>query len=185
MCAFFTDYTVLQEQEKRQWQSFLHRKDECGMCEQSGVTISFCEECECFLCGYCSGAHQRMKVFTSHHVTSLSSPEFQTIMPKSKPVTCQIHPDCYVSFFCATCSQLICNECVATSKDPVKSADIDTFPSSSINNHVIHQSHVLHTLSEDSLISLQAELEQLLTSADNQTEELQKKVLLIESMEKN
>ena len=114
MCAFLADYTVIQEQEKRQWQSLLEKKSRCGVCEHDGVTVSFCEDCESFLCSYCAGAHRRMKVFSSHRVSSLSSPEFQNIKPKPKPVTCQIHPECSVSFYCATCCQLICNECVAT-----------------------------------------------------------------------
>ena len=185
VCGLLTDYTVVQEQEKRQWQSLLQRKDACGMCEQSGVTISFCEECECFLCSYCADAHQRMKIFNSHHVSSLSSPEFPNIKPKPKPVACQIHPDHCVSFYCATCCQLICNKCVATPTNAVtvKSAEPETFPSSSTttdNKVVRHQSHVLHTLSDDSLISLQAELDQLLTSASKQIEQSQEEVISIE-----
>ena len=181
MRAFLADYTVIQEQEKRQWQSLLEKKSRCGVCEHDGVTVSFCEDCESFLCSYCAGAHRRMKVFIGHHVSSLSSPEFQNIKPKPKPVTCQIHPNCSVSFYCATCCQLICNECVAT-KGTI-SSDKEMGATATISDN--HQSHVLHTLSDESLQSLEGKLSQLLTTVSEQKEESQKKLLSIESVEKN
>ena len=182
MHGLLADYTILQEQEKRQWQSVLQKKNRCGVCEHDGVTVSFCEDCESFLCSSCAGAHRRMKVFSNHRVSSLSSPEFQNIKPKPKPVICQIHPDCYVSFYCATCCQLICNECVAT-KGIVSSDHDDLEPVTTANDH--HRSHILHTLSDDSLLSLEGKLNQLLTSVSEQKEESQRKLLSIESVEKN
>ena len=179
--VFLADYTVIQEQEKRQWQSLLEKKSRCGVCEHDGVTVSFCEDCESFLCSYCAGAHRRMKVFSSHHVSSLSSPEFQNIKPKPKPVTCQIHPDCSVSFYCATCCQLICNECVATKGTVGDDKEMGATATVSDN----HQSHVLHTLSDESLQSLEGKLSQLLTTVSEQKEESQKKLLSVESVEKN
>ena len=134
--ALLTDYTVLQEQEKRQWQSVL-QKNKCGVCEHDGVTVSFCEDCESFLCSYCAEAHRRMKVFSSHQVSSLSSLKSQRIKPKPKPITCQIHPDYYVSFYCDTCCELICHKCVAT-KGTVSSNKDRIVPTTTDN----HQSHV-------------------------------------------
>ena len=131
--ALLADYTVIQEQEKCQWQSVLEKKNRCGVCEHDGVTVSFCEDCESFLCSYCAGAHRRMKVFSSHHVISLSSSEFPNIKPKPKPVACQIHPDHYVSFYCATCCQLVCNECVAT-KGAINS-DKEIASTTTVNDH--------------------------------------------------
>ena len=166
--ALLTDYTVIQEQEKCQWKSLLQRNETCGMCEQSGVTVSFCEDCESFLCSYCAEAHRRMKIFNSHRVSSLSSPEFQNIELKPKPVTCQIHPDCCVSFYCATCCQLICNECVATEGTE------ETFPTTTANDQVhkvVHQSHMLHTLTENRLTSLEGKLCQLLISVGTRKQE--------------
>ena len=180
VCAFLADYTVIQEQENRQWQGVLQKRNKCGVCEHDGVTVSFCEDCESFLCNYCAGAHRRMKMFSSHQVSSLSSLELQKVKPKPKPVTCQIHPDCCVSFYCATCCQLICNECVATKR--TVSSDKEIGPTTTNNNH---QSHVLHILSEDSLMPLEGKLSQLLTSVSEQKEESQKKLLSIENVEKN
>ena len=184
--SLLADYTVIQEQEKCQFQkSLLQRKDTCGMCEQSGATIvSFCEDCESFLCSYCAGAHRRMKVFSSHHVTSLSSPEFHNIKLKSKPITCRIHPDFCVSFYCATCCQLICNECVATEETEKSTVPSTTASDKGPKVPVIHQSHVICTLTENRLTSLESKLCQLLTSVDTQKEKLQKDVLSVEDMEK-
>ena len=180
--SLLTNYMIIQEQERQQWKDLLQRKDVCGMCEQDGGTIvSFCEDCECFLCSYCAGAHRRMKVFSSHHVSALSSPEFQNIKPKPKPVTCQIHPDCSVSFYCATCCQLICNKCVATEEtEKIVSSTIasDQVPKG------VHQPHVLHMLTENHLTSLEDKLCQLLTSVGTQKEELQKDLISTEDMEK-
>ena len=180
--SLLTDYTVIQEQERQQWKDLLQRKDVCGMCEQDGGTIvSFCEDCESFLCSYCAGAHRRMKVFSGHHVSSLSSPEFQNIKPKLKPVTCQIHPECSVSFYCATCCQLICNECVAT--EGTEKIISSTIASDQVPKGV-HQSHVLHMLTENHLTSLEDKLCQLLTSVGTRKEELQKDLVSIEDVEK-
>ena len=178
--ALLADYTIIEEQEKRQWQVVLQKKNRCGVCEDDGVTVSFCEDCESFLCSYCAGAHKKMKVFSSHHVSSLSSPEFQNVKPKPKSVTCQIHPDCCVSFYCATCCQLICNECVATKGTVTVDKEIGL--TTTANSH---QSHVLHTLSEESLQSLEGKLSQLLTTVSDQKEESQKKLLSIERVEEN
>ena len=185
MYALLTDFTVVQEQEKRQWKNLLQKKNTCGVCENNGATVSFCEDCESFLCSYCAGAHKIMKVFKSHRVTSLSSPEFQNIKPKSKPVACQIHPDHCLSFYCATCSQLICNECVATKGTVKVDEEIAPSRSTTADNQVVHQSHVLHTLSHDSLTSLEGKLHQLLTSVGKQKEELQKELDSVESQEKS
>ena len=182
--ALLADYTVIQEQEKLQWQSVLKKKSKCGVCEHDGMTVSFCEDCESFLCSYCAGAHRRMKVFSNHHVSSLSSPEFQNVKPKPKPIACQIHPDYCVSFYCATCCQLICNECVAT-KGSAKVMDYDEEAAPTAIASSNHQSHVLHTLSEGSLMSLEEKLHQLLASVSKQKEESQKKLALIETVEKN
>ena len=151
------------------------------MCEQGGATVSFCGECESLLCSYCAGAHRRMKVFSSHQVSSLSSPELQTIKPKQKPIACQIHPDCCVSFYCATCCQLICNECVATEETE------ETYPTTTSSDQlhkVVHRSHVLHTLTESRLTSLEGKLCQLLISVGTQKEKLQKELVSVEDMEK-
>ena len=153
------------------------------MCDGSGVIVSFCEDCESFLCTYCSGAHGRMKIFSSHHTSSLSSPEFQHINPKPKPIACQIHPDCCVSFYCATCCQLICNDCVAT--EGVE----NTVPSTTVSDDsevhkVVHRSHILYTLTENRLASLEGKVCQLLTSVGTQKEKLQKDIVSTEGMEK-
>jgi hypothetical protein len=63
-------------------------------------------------------------------------------------------------------------------------SDKEMGPTATINSDN-HQSHVLHTLSEESLQSLEGKVSQLLTSLSEKKEESQKKLLSIESMEKN
>ena len=175
--AFLTDYTVVQEQEKRQWcHTFALMRNKCGECEQDGATVSFCEDCESFLCQYCAGAHKRMKVFSAHRLSTLSSSTEPTdilaCLPlKRKPITCTVHPENPTSFYCTTCSQLICNECVAVS-------NVD-----SSKTVTVHQSHVLYTLTDESLGTLSAKLNKLVTSMSSEIQESQEKLDLIEKVE--
>ena len=175
--AFLTDYSVVQDQEKRQWcRNFALNRNRCGECEQDGATVSFCEDCESFLCSYCAGAHKRMKAFSSHQLSSLpSSPNLLPHLPlKSKSVTCIVHPEKSASFYCATCSQLICNECVA-----VGSGDLD-FSKKTVT---IHRSHILYTVSDESLETLSAKLDKLIMSMSTDIKESQEKLDLIEKVE--
>ena len=150
--ALLTDFTVLQAFRIRKLAT---KRNSCGMCSSEGVRpVSFCEDCEEYLCGFCDSAHQRMKVFTDHSVVPLTKFNPESFIPKPKPCYCQQHPQNVVQFFCQTCNQLICGNCVVQSRN--------LFPKDS-NKHCMHTFTPLN----DGLKPMEKELEKLVNSADH------------------
>ena len=149
--AFLTDFTVLQAFRIRKLTT---KRNSCGMCSSEGVPpVSFCEECEEYLCGYCDGAHKRMKVFTEHSVVLLGDFKPESFIPKPKPYYCQQHPQNVVQFFCQTCNQLICGNCVVQSRNKFAQDG---------------SKHSMHTFTalNDGLKPMEEDLEKLVDSAD-------------------
>ena len=102
----------------------------------------------------CDGAHQRMKVFTEHSVVPLGEFKPESFIPKPKPYYCQQHPQNVVQFFCQTCNQLICGNCVVQSRNKFAQDG---------------SKHCMHTFTalNDGLKPMEAEIEKLVDSADH------------------
>ena len=167
--AFLTDFTVLQAFRIRRLTT---KRKSCGMCSGERVRpVSFCEECEEYLCGYCDGAHRRMKVFTDHSVVSLSKFKPESFIPKPKPCYCQQHPQNVVQFFCQTCNQLICGNCVAVSQTPFADG-------------VKHRKHTFITLS-DGLKPMETRLEELVDSSDHDRRQCESSLYSLGELEKH
>ena len=149
--AFLTDFTVLQAFRIRRLTT---KRKSCGMCSSEEVRpVSFCEECEEYLCRFCDRAHKRMKVFTEHSVVPVGEFKPESFIPKPKPYYCQQHPQNVVQFFCRTCNQLICGNCVADSQ-------------TGFVDGVKHRKHTFITL-RDGLKPMEKELEELVDSSDH------------------
>ena len=167
--AFLTDFTVLQAFRMRRLTT---KRNSCGMCSSEGVSpVSFCEECEEYLCGYCDGAHQRMKVFTEHSVVPLGEFKPESFIPKPKPYYCQQHPQNVVQFFCQTCNQLICGNCVVQSRN-IFAQD--------------GSKHCMHTFTalNDGLKPMEAEIEKLVDSADRDRRHYESRLNSLRELEK-
>ena len=150
--ALLTDFTVLQAFRIRKLAT---KRNSCGMCSSEGVRpVSFCEECEEYLCGFCDSAHKRMKVFTDHSVLPLGEFKPESFIPKPKPYYCQQHPQNVVQYFCQTCNQLICGNCVVQSQNLFAQDG---------NKHRMHTFTALN----DGLKPMEEELEKLGDSADH------------------
>ena len=166
--AFLTDFTVLQTFRIR---SLTTKSKSCGMCSGHDIPpVSFCEECEEYLCEYCNGAHKRMKVFTDHNIVALSEFKVESFNPKPKPYYCQQHPQNVVQFFCQTCNQLICGNCVVHSQS--------LFAVSSK-----HGTHTLTTLS-DGLKPMEEEVKKLIGLANRDRKQCESNLNSFEAIEK-
>jgi len=164
--AFLTDFTVLQTFRLRR---FATKRKYCGMCSGPDTApVSFCEECEEYLGEYCSGAHKRMKLFTDHNVVALSEFEPESFNPKPKPYYCQQHPQNVLQFFCQTCNQLICGNCVIRSRNRGDS---------------VHNTHIVTTLS-NSLKPMERELNELVRSADHNRKRYESDLKSLKRIEK-
>ena len=168
--AFLTDFAVLQTFRIR---SLIAKRKSCGMCTSKDIPpVSFCEECEEYLCEYCNGAHKRMKVFTNHNVVDLSEFQLEPFnpKPKPKPYYCQLHPQNIVQLYCKTCNQLLCGKCVVRSR-------------SIFDDGGERSEHTLTTLS-DCLKPMEKEVEKLIESADHDRKQCESNLNSFETTEK-
>lgn len=86
--------------------------DVCSTCQLSGKvepSVSFCTDCEEYLCGKCLGDHNSEPALRSHNVVygQEDVPVFNYI--------CAVHKRKKLSFYCPKCLVLVCNVCIRTS----------------------------------------------------------------------
>ena len=88
-------------------------KVKCDSCTEDDPVVSFCPECNAFLCNLCNEFHKRSKQFSRHDVvplTELQSDQGVPIQAKPKVPLCQEH-DYELKHYCETCSELVCMYC--------------------------------------------------------------------------
>ena len=76
--------------------------------------ISYCTSCEIFMCKKCSESHDDWPTHKNHNVLpveELSNPESQKKM-RRKQLYCMKHEDKILEYYCETCRELCCIDCV-------------------------------------------------------------------------
>ena len=85
----------------------------CGECEEGGLAVVWCVDCESFQCEECLKQHQRMKRLKLH--TTMPLEDFmrspQQVIALSKPENCKDHSMQSLDLYCQTCNTLICRDC--------------------------------------------------------------------------
>ncbi|XP_065908656.1 tripartite motif-containing protein 2-like [Dysidea avara] len=93
-------------------------KVNCDDCDEDDPVVSFCPDCNSFLCSACNDSHNRQKRFRGHAVVPLtelrSNKETPAIQAKVKIPLCKEH-DYELKHYCETCDELVCMYC--TMKD--------------------------------------------------------------------
>ena len=85
--------------------------DECD--EDDPAVVSFCPECNSFLCHACNDHHKRNKRYRGHGVvplTELKSNKDAPIQAKLKIPLCEEHDE-QLKYYCETCDELVCVYC--------------------------------------------------------------------------
>ncbi|XP_047136944.1 tripartite motif-containing protein 2 isoform X1 [Hydra vulgaris] len=89
----------------------------CISCSEKQPAISRCLDCMDFLCAACHNAHSRVKVTKDHQIMTLEqlkrSENISSLL--HRPVFCRVHTGEKVTYFCITCQQTICRECIVSS----------------------------------------------------------------------
>ena len=83
----------------------------CSRCENPA--INHCTSCEMFMCKSCSKSHDGWPLHKNHTVLSveeLGNPESQINMRRK--LYCIKHKDKILEYFCETCKELCCIDCV-------------------------------------------------------------------------
>ena len=85
----------------------------CQSCSEAKAT-SFCHTCSMFICGSCTNAHKKMKIFEGHKTVSISDMRGGALiqLPTRNPPTstCKKHKG-EMKLYCFECEQLICRDC--------------------------------------------------------------------------
>ena len=94
----------------------------CNRCGNSdeGMEFKFCCVCCKCLCSWCTKDHARCLETRQHELVNVGEKKNQgelsllnTIPHKGS--NCSLHPDEVLKFYCKTCSQLVCRDCVVLS----------------------------------------------------------------------
>ena len=86
----------------------------CDECDEDDPVVSFCPECNSFLCHACNDHHKRNKRYCGHTVvplTELKSSKDAHIQAKVKIPLCKEHDE-HLKYYCETCDELICMYCI-------------------------------------------------------------------------
>ena len=100
---------------RRERESALSRIQEggqikCGSCDESKQAEAYCENCNLNVCSTCIGIHKVLKAMKSHKVTPFHSVQLESIPVPS--VSCPVHSDQTLKYYCTKCSRLVCGECL-------------------------------------------------------------------------
>ncbi|XP_065908129.1 tripartite motif-containing protein 2-like [Dysidea avara] len=85
----------------------------CDECDEDEPVVSYCPECNVFLCNFCNDNHKRNKRFRGHGIvtfTELRSNKDVHLQAKAVVLMCKKH-DTELFFYCETCEQLVCLYC--------------------------------------------------------------------------
>ena len=88
-------------------------KISCDNCNEDDPVVSFCPDCNSFLCNLSNDYHKCSKQFGSHDVVPLTELRSQTDKPiqaKPKVLECRNH-DKKLKYFCEKCNELVCVYC--------------------------------------------------------------------------
>ncbi|XP_065892071.1 E3 ubiquitin-protein ligase TRIM45-like [Dysidea avara] len=88
-------------------------KVNCDSCIGKDLVVSFCPDCNSFLCHACNDFHKRSKMFASHGIVPLTELRSNKDIPtQAKPIVllCKEHDE-QLKYYCETCDELVCMYC--------------------------------------------------------------------------
>ena len=92
----------------------------CDECDEDDPVVSFCPDCNSFLCPACNDSHNRQKKYRGHGVVPLtelrSNKDAPTIQAKVKTPMCKDHDE-KLKYYCETCDELVCMYCTMKKHD--------------------------------------------------------------------
>ncbi|CAI9734641.1 brain tumor protein-like [Octopus vulgaris] len=127
----------------------------CTSCKAKEKAIARCSDCANFLCPHCVSAHQYMRCFEDHKVISFEDMQNGDGPKFLKPMFCRIHPSENVKYFCLSCQEVVCNDCIAEDHQQPehfteKISNVDTKFSDEINNLITESKNKIKLFEETS-----------------------------------
>ena len=85
----------------------------CTTCESKEAAISFCRECNNYMCDTCHHGHQRMvSLFVDHQIVSVTDIKSGKVTIHQQADRCKAHKNESKDLFCEDCKVHICFKCV-------------------------------------------------------------------------
>ena len=85
----------------------------CDGCDENNKAEAYCEDCSSPICSDCVRNHKKFKIMKNHSIISLTRSQPVAV----KRVSCILHPEKAVEYYCSTCSCLVCSKCLFTHKE--------------------------------------------------------------------
>ena len=83
----------------------------CGECERADPVVSYCSDCQNYLCQVCSEQlHKMLKAYRGHKVIQIQELD-ATALQSSQVKYCAKHKKEPVKLYCETCNEPICRDC--------------------------------------------------------------------------
>ncbi|XP_041465949.1 tripartite motif-containing protein 45-like [Lytechinus variegatus] len=90
--------------------ALLDAKQTCSSCNEDSIAVSFCKDCDVYMCECCHKGHRQMRfLFAKHRVASLDDGEVVTHRQSDR---CVAHELQRKDLFCETCTVHVCLKCV-------------------------------------------------------------------------
>ena len=85
----------------------------CDGCDENNKAEAYCEDCSSPFCSDCVRNHKKFKIMKNHSIISLTQSQSVAV----KRVSCILHPQEAIKYYCSNCSCLVCSECLFTHKE--------------------------------------------------------------------
>lgn len=148
----------------------------CDRCldTPNNMVVTYCGICHEFLCHHCKKDHHRWKQTTEHNLIELSQENLNTAIQQAIPhiAYCKTHPQEVLKFYCETCKQLVCSDCIVLSHKQHNYGAVENI----CEKEKLEVQSALSKL-EMSAVELESNISQskaVLESIDNQKEEVTK-----------
>lgn len=85
----------------------------CSNCDSASAATSRCVDCGEFLCEKCYSVHKRIRQTKEHKILTISELlESKTGEDLHRPAFCGIHRSEQLKYYCETCNEAVCRDCV-------------------------------------------------------------------------
>ena len=95
------------------------------------LAVSYCIDCEEFICIDCNELHKRKRILVNHKVIDLSNLTISSLLEKPKPSLCPRHTKEPLDLYCKECCTISCRLCVLTNHSGHTCTDINQIADSS------------------------------------------------------
>ena len=96
-----------------------------GCISDPSPAVTYCVDCEEFICNGCKDIHKRRKNLVNHELLGFNHLNISSLLTKTKPSLCPRHPKEPLDLYCQVCHTITCRLCVLTGHVGHTCTDLD------------------------------------------------------------